>query len=80
MSYYILAFAFSVASKILELLPIVPQKKCVPQDILGFFFNSTGTFIQDFRVAGKFVEEIGAGITRATRDKREKSHLFQSIE
>ena len=39
MSYYILAFAFSVASKILELSPIVPQKKCVPQDILVVFFQ-----------------------------------------
>ena len=33
MSYYILAFAFSVASKILELSPIVPQ------DILVGFFQ-----------------------------------------
>ena len=39
MSYYILAFAFSVASKILDLSPIVPQKKCVPQDILVGFFQ-----------------------------------------
>ena len=39
MSYYILALPFSVASKILELSPIVPQKKCVPQDILVCFFK-----------------------------------------
>ena len=50
MPYYILALAFSIASQTLELSPIVPQKKCVPQDILVGFFNSTGTFIQDFRV------------------------------
>ena len=56
MPYYILALAFSIASQTLELSPIVPQKKCVPQDILvGFFFNSTGTFIQDFRVLNVWV-------------------------
>ena len=38
MPYYILALAFTIASQTLELLPIVPQKKCVPQDILVGFF------------------------------------------
>ena len=51
MPYYILALAFSIASQTLELSPIVPQKKCVPLDILVGFL-STGTFIQDFRVRG----------------------------
>ena len=35
--YYNFALAFSIVSQIIELLPIVPQKKCVPQDILVFF-------------------------------------------
>ena len=39
MPYYILALAFSIASQTLELLPIVPQKKCVPQDILCEVFS-----------------------------------------
>ena len=50
MPHYILALSFNTSSQTLELLPIVPQKKCVRQDILVYFFNSTGTFIQDFRV------------------------------
>ena len=57
MPYYILALAFSIASQTLELSPIVPQKKCVPQDILVGFFNSTGTFIQDFRVANFLLKD-----------------------
>ena len=60
MPYYILALAFSIASQTLELSPIVPQKKCVPQDILVGFFNSTGTFIQDFRVR-KHIQSPGSG-------------------
>ena len=39
MPYYILALAFSIASQTLELLPMVPQKKCVPHGILVSFFT-----------------------------------------
>ena len=39
MSYYSLAFAFSVASKVLELSPIVPQKKVRTARYFGEVFS-----------------------------------------
>ena len=50
MPHYILVLAFSIASQTLQLSPIVPQKSAYRKIFWWIFFNSTGTFIQDFKV------------------------------
>ena len=42
---YVLALSVSIATQILELLPIVLQKKCVPHGFWWVFLQSTGTLI-----------------------------------
>ena len=56
MPHYILALAFSIASQTLELSPIVPQKKCVPQDILVGFFSIVPVLL--FKISEYLIREF----------------------